>query len=131
MTLNENVSFTDYASGIWLILQFTDVTLSSHLFDVVVFLLSSLVTGASFMSISLLVLEMRDFSFIREWPEIRKSEIPPSEFCPISGDWGGLGIPNLARMSLIKCYGMLQNVRVTAFTVSELLRVNQQRGGGS
>ena len=70
MTLNENVSFTDYASGIWLLvcskltiknnntLQFTDVTLSSHLFDVVVFLLSSLVTGASFMSISLLVLEI-------------------------------------------------------------------------
>ena len=26
----------------------------------------------------------------------------PSEFCPISGDWGELGMPNLARMSLIK-----------------------------
>ena len=25
---------------------------------------------------------------------------------------------------------MLQNVRVTAFTVSELLKENQQRGGG-
>ena len=29
-------------------------------------------------------------------------------------------------MFLMKCYGMLQNVRVTPFTVSELLRENQQ-----
>ena len=28
----------------------------------------------------------------------------PSESCPISRDWGKLGIPNLAQMSLIKCY---------------------------
>ena len=60
---------------------------------------------------------------------MRKSKIPPSEFCPISGDWGNLAIPNLARMSLIK-YRILQNARVTAFTVSELLRKNQQREGG-
>ena len=44
------------------------------------FLLSSLVTGRSFMSISSLVLELWQFSFIRDWPEIRKSEIPPSDF---------------------------------------------------
>ena len=106
--------------------QFSDMTSSSIFFDVVLFLLSSLVTGPSFMSISSLVLELWQFSFIRDWPEIRKSEIPPSEFCPISGDWGKLGIPNLARMSLMKCYWMLQNARVTAFTVSKLLRENQQ-----
>ena len=98
---------------------------SSNFFDLAVFLLSSLVTGPSFMSISSLVLELWQFSFIRDWPEIRKSEIPPSEFCPISGDWGELWIPNLARMSLIECYWMLQNARVTAFTVFELLRENQ------
>ena len=34
-------------------------------------------------------------------PEIGNT---PSEFCPISGDWDELGIPNLARMSLMKCY---------------------------
>ena len=28
----------------------------------------------------------------------------PSELCLMSGDWGGLGIPNLARMFLIKSY---------------------------
>ena len=40
---------------------------------------------------------------------LRKSDITRSEFCPIFGDRGELGIPNLARMSLIKCYRMLQN----------------------
>ena len=32
----------------------------------------------------------------------RNPEIPPSEFCPISGDWNKLGITNLAWMSLVK-----------------------------
>ena len=104
------------------------LTMTSQ-FDVVLFLLSSLVTGSSFMSISSLVLELWQFSFIRDWPEIRKSEIPPSEFCPISGDWGELWIPNLVRMSLIECYWMLQNSRVTAFTVLELLRETNWGGG--
>ena len=60
-----------------------------------------------------------------------ESQIAPFEFCPVSGDLGELGMPNLAWMSLVKCYWMLQNARVTGFTVSELLRENQQeRGGG-
>ena len=80
------------------------------------------------MLISSLVLELWQFPFIREWPEIQKSEIPPSEFRPLSGDWGELGIPNLAQTLLIKCYWMLQNARVMAFTVSELLRGNLQKG---
>ena len=88
--------------------QFSDMTSTSNFFDVVLFLLSSLVTGPSFMSISSLVLELWQFSFIRDWPEIQKSEIPPSEFCPISGDWSQLWIPNLARMSLIESYWMLR-----------------------
>ena len=29
---------------------------------------------------------------------------PPSEFCQKSGNWNELGLPDLARMSLIKCY---------------------------
>ena len=88
----------------------------------VLFLLSSLVIGPSLMSISSLVLELWQFPFIRDWPEIQKSEIPPSEFCPISEDWGEFWIPNLAPTFLIKCYWMLQNARVAAFTVSEVLR---------
>ena len=106
---------------------FANMTSSSKFFYVF-FLLSSLVTGSRFLSTSWLVLELWKFSFIKDWPEVRKSEIPPSEFCPISGDWGKLGIPNFARMSLIKSYWILQNARVTAFTVSELLRENQQGG---
>ena len=34
----------------------------------------------------------------------RSLAIGNTEFCQISGDWGNLGIPNLAVMSLIKCY---------------------------
>ena len=110
--------------------QFFDMAPSSNFFDIVVFLLSSLVTGSSFMSISSLVLELWQFSFIRDWPEIRKSEIPLSEFCLISGDWGESWIPNLARLFLMKCYWMLQNSNLTASTVFELLRENQLGGMG-
>ena len=108
--------------------QFLDMTSSSEFFNVVLFLLSILVTGPSLMSILSLVLELWQLYFVRDWPEIRKSEIPPSEFCPISGDWDKLWIPNLARMSLIECYWMLQNSRVTAFTIFEFLRENQLEG---
>ena len=75
------------------------------------------------MLISLLVLELWQFCFKGiDHTEIWKSEISPPETCVISEDWGKLGVPNLARMFLMKCYGMLQNARVTAFTVSELLK---------
>ena len=109
--------------------QFFDMTSMSNFFDVVLLLLSSLVTGPGFMSTSSLVLELWQFSLIRNWPEIRKSEIPPSEFFRISGDWGELWIPNLQRMSLVECYWILENYRVTAFTVIVLLRKNELGGG--
>ena len=109
--------------------QFSDMTSTSNFFDVALLLLSSLVTDRGFMSVSSLALEFWQFSFLKDWPEIRKLEIPPSEFCPISGYWHELWVPNLARMSLINCYWMLQNSRVTAFTVDELLRENQLGGG--
>ena len=78
----------------------------------------NIITGSGIMTIF----------FYKNWPEIRKSEIPPSEFCPISGDWGKLWIPHLARMSLIEFYWMLQNSRITAFTIFALLRENQLGG---
>ena len=56
---------------------------------------------------------------------MRKPEIPPSELYPISRDWGELWIPHLAQISLIKFYWMLQNAKLTAFTISELLREKQ------
>ena len=89
-----------------------------------------LVIGPSFMSISSLVPELWQFPFISDWPEIGKSEISPSKFDPIYGDWGELEIPNLAQLSPMKCYWILQDARVTAFTVSELLRENHQEGWG-
>ena len=132
--INENLSITYYASGIRLLdcskltmnwKNGNNVTAHQHdvivkLFDITLFFLSSLVTGPSFMSISSLVLELWQFSFIREGPEIWKSEILLSEFCQIFGTgescqtWG---------------YQMLQKYRVTTFTFSELLRENQQGRG--
>ena len=108
--------------------QFFDMTSSLNFFDVVVFVLSSSDTGPSFMLMSRLVLELWQFSFIKDWTKIRKSEIPSSSSSLISGQWGKSGIPNLAQMSLINCYSTLQNARVKAFTFSELLRENQQVG---
>ena len=105
--------------------EFSDMASPSNFFEFFLFLLSNLVTGPRFMSISSLVLELWQFSFIRDSPEIRLSEITSSEFCPIYGDWGELWIPNLARLSLIGWYWLLQNFRVTVFTVFELLRENQ------
>ena len=71
----------------------------------------NIVTGSRVMTIFL----------YKDRPEIREPEIPTSEFCPISGDWDKLGIPSLAGMSLMKFYWMLQNARVTAFTVFQFL----------
>ena len=66
--------------------------------------------------------------FIRDWPKIRKSKIPLSEFCSISRDRGELGIPNSVGMSLMRSYLILQNARFIVFTIFEL-RENQQRVG--
>ena len=89
-----------------------------------------LVTGPSFLPILWLILELWQFSFIMDWPEIWKSEPFLSMFCLMSGHWGKLGIPNLALMYLIKCYWLLQDSTFTTFTNSELLRENQPRVGG-
>ena len=140
MTINENISFTDYASRICLpdCSKLTvnwkngnDVTIFEHgviikFFDVALFLFSSLVTGLSFHVSIITGSGVMTFSFIRDWPEIRKSEIPPSEFFPKPRDWGKLGTPKLAETPQIKCYWMLPDASTTACTVSELLRENQQ-----
>ena len=54
--------------------RFSDMTSLSIFFDDL-FLLSNLVTGPSFMSISSLVLELWQFSFIRDWPEIGNTPV--------------------------------------------------------
>ena len=79
VTVNENISFTDYTSGLRLPNCFKlainskndndftnfDITPSSDFSDIAVFFFSSLVTGQSFKSISLLVLELLQFIFIK------------------------------------------------------------------
>ena len=108
----------------------SQISEKTSFFDVVSFLLSNLVNGPSFMSISSLVLELWQFPFTRDWPEIRNSEMPPSEFSAIYRVWCWLRMQNVVRISLMKCYWLLQNTRVTAFTVSELLSENQQEERG-
>ena len=111
---NKNVSFADRASRIWFV-DFSKLAKHQSLWhDVIVFFFFFFWRCFFFF-----------FWVIRDWPEIRKLEIHPFEFCSISGDWSKLGIPNLAEMSVIKCYSKLQNAKVTAFTVFELLRENQ------
>ena len=99
-----------------------------HFFGVLLILLSSVITGPSFMSILSMVLELWQFSFTRNWPETQK--IPP--VWVLLNIWVDLGIPTLAQMSLIKCQCLLQIGRVTTLTISELIRVTQHRttGGG-
>ena len=95
------------------------------LFDVAVFSLASLVTDLSIISISLPILELWQFLLIKDWTEIRKLEIPLSEFYQISGGWQKSGIPNLVRLFLIKGYWMLRITIVIAVAISELLKENQ------
>ena len=90
------------------------------------FLLLSLVTGLSSIWISLMVPKLWKLSFVRDWPEIRKLEIPTPHFCPISGDWGKLRMQNLARIFLTKIHWMLQKARITAFPSQTTVRKSYQ-----
>ena len=89
--------------------QFSDMTLSSNFLDVVLFLLSSLVTGPSFMSISSMVLELWQFSFIRGCPEIGNTTI---WFLPNIWRLGrvrdtkfGINVSNEMLLNVAKCQG--------------------------
>ena len=109
--------------------QFSEMTSSAIFFDVVLFLLWSLVSyqyhWSRFHAIIITGSGVMIICFYKGLA--RNSEIgnTPSEFCSISGDCGNEKIPNLERTSLIKCYWMLQNAWVRTFTISELLRENQ------
>ena len=132
--MNENVGFTDHASGHAFAMNWkndNDVTIFQHNAIVSLFKVPSLVkfsylykfhgniiTGSRNMTIFL-------YNGLTRNPKIRNN---PSEFWDLSGDLGKFWIPNLTQMCL-KCCWILQNARVTAFTVSELFRENQQNGG--
>ena len=102
-----------------------------NFFDVVAFLLSSLVSGPSFMSVSVLVLELSQILFIR----VLTRNLENEKILPwvLSNNWrpgrirGAKFGMNVSNDNLLN-YLMLQNVMFTALTVSELLRENQQGG---
>ena len=83
-----NISFTDHASNIRPSDFYKlDLKCESHRQASLTLLCFRYpVSFPSFISISSLVLELWHFSFIRDWPEIRKLEIHASGFCPITWD---------------------------------------------
>ena len=60
--------------------QIADMTSSLISFKISIFLLPSLSLGPSFTPISWLRLELWQISFIKDWPEIIKPEIPCLSF---------------------------------------------------
>ena len=79
-------------------LQFSDMMSSLIFFDVVLFLLSSLITCASFMSVPSPVQELWQFLLIRDWPEIWIRKYPI---------WV---LPNIWRMGRVKSTKFGMNV---------------------
>ena len=83
-----------------------------HFFEACVFTMSSLINGPSFKLISWLVLEFWQSSFIKDWPEMRKSEIHPS--CVLLNLWRlwhfrdiifATNISNKMLLTTAKCQG--------------------------
>ena len=111
-----------YIDKMTVISQFMNILSSPSFLTLSCLFFLSLVTGPSFIPISLPVLELSQFSFIKDWPEIWKLEIPSFEYCLISRYWGKVGIAHLVWIFLITCYWMMQNVKITVFAVVKLLR---------
>ena len=121
VTIIENVSFTDYASGMRLSdcsrlainwKNNNNVTIFRH--DIIVNIFKvffvSLVNFSYWSKFFINIITVSGFMtifFYKGLTITQKSEIPLSEFCPISGDWDKLEIPNLIRMFLVKhsCQG--------------------------
>ena len=80
-----------------------DMTSWSNFFDVVLFPLSS------FMPMSLLVLQLSEFSFIQDWPEIWKSEIHRlsfAQYLETGADTNlATNVPNEMLVNTAKCQG--------------------------
>ena len=95
-----------------------------HFLDIAMFLLSNLVIGPSFVSISWCVLEFWQFSLIKDWQEIGNTPV-----CVLPNIWR-LGrvwdtrfICNKMLLNAAKCQGY-------SWSVFELLRKNQEGEGG-
>ena len=93
------------------------------IFDVAVFVLSSLVTGASFTSVSLLVITGSGTMAVFICKGLpRNPEMGNATAWVLFNIWRLWGV-RVTRL-------MLQIARFTVFTVSGLLRENQERGMG-
>ena len=116
-----------------IMLQFVNMT-SSNFFDIVLSLVKFSYWSKFYLNIvtSSGVMTIYFYKGLTRNPEIRNTPVwvlpNTGDWGELGGDWGKLGIPNLAQMSLIKLYWMPENVRDTAFTVSELLMENQLEG---
>ena len=78
-------------------LQFADMTSSSNFCDLFTYgseFHVNIITGSGVMIIFI-------YKELTRNPEIRNTLV---SVCPIYGDWAKSGIPNLAQMSLMKCY---------------------------
>ena len=62
---------------------------------------------------------------MRDWSEIRDSEMPPAHYWRLGQVMDTKFGTNVSNKM---CYWILQNGKVTAITVFELLRENQQEG---
>ena len=143
MTINENLGFTDYTFGNWLLdcsklainwKKDNGVSIFRH--DVIGKFIwrcfISLVKYSYWSKFHVNIITVSGVMkiFFHKWltrnPETENTLV---WVLPNIYRLGMLGTPNLTQMSLIKCYWMLQNARITSFTVSELLRENQQGEG--
>ena len=96
VTINENISLTNYASGIRLP-DYSKLAINGENDHDVTFCWCDVIVKwfqRCFVSLK----NLWQFHFKKDWPEIQKLKISSSAFWPISGDWGELEIPNLARM---------------------------------
>ena len=142
--MSKNVSFTDYASGIRL-QDCSKLDINRKNANNVIICWHDIMANFFWRSfVSLIKLRywskfhvniitgsgVKTIFFCKEltrYPEIGNT---PVWVFPWSGDcdklWrlGKLGIPNSEQWFLMKCYWMLPNRSVTAFTVSELLKEN-------
>ena len=140
VTITENITFADSFSGIWSpdcsklaknLKNNNNVTISWH--DVIgkVFWrgLVSLVKIRYWLKFHVNITTVSGitttffYNGLTRNPEI--GNIPVWVLSNIWRLWEVMKMNNLARMTLIECYWMLQNSSVTASTVFELLRENQ------
>ena len=87
--------------------HFFGMTSSSIFFDVVKFFFSSFCYWCKFHVNIIIDSAVLTIFIYKGLTRNLETGNTLSEFCSVSGDWGGggeLGIPNLARTSLTKCY---------------------------